>query len=457
VSAKFKIGPGCQTVLSLLLLLAADAPGKSETLRWPADGVALGRQRSDTRGCARNLVQVLRAALFWSLDNADQPPPSLEILTNELVAPGALFCPAFFHDPVPESWAQVDWAQIDYLWDAGADWHDPASIVCRCRAHQTVGRADGSVSVGTYQPGWPRLTASPMGVDATPGEGVILEWRLAPDAEIPVTTQWRRVHLASVTNITWFYDPENPTVVRWATNITSVFRGTNLIGKTNAFLSLPAVQPDDSGFYCVAISNRAGVSWSLPARLRVDPGFARLSTNADWSAAYCSNNLEQIWLCAKFLAEERGGLLPQSLAEMTDASGTPVFGWPRVLFCRSDTNRFAPAEWAGVDLTDTSYEIIPGDRLNPFDVFCRCRQHGFYVAVDGGVMLGPTFREIAAIPNGPAQLRFRAFAGSVNILEASIDLTDWKPLAYYGLEGGDFLFTDHEGLLLRFYRLRKED
>jgi hypothetical protein len=143
---------------------------------------------------------------------------------------------------------------------------------------------------------------------------------------------------------------------------------------------------------------------------------------------------------------------------MTDAFGAPIFGWPLVLFCRADTNRSAPADWPGFDFSDTSYDMAPvADRFNHFDVFCRCRVHGYYLQVDGDLIWKPRIETIQRLPDNTYRLALRTFAGKLNLLEASPDLVNWSVQATYGPEPGDFEFADATGLTRRFFRLRLAD
>jgi hypothetical protein len=418
------------------------------------DGSALASQTLKAARCQSQLAAILRAAQSWSSDQGDAPPPGLEVLTNELRDPALLFCPGVFHESLPTNWSKVDWTAVDYRWSAGVDWRNPADIACVCEAHDHAARVEGSISGEGFRTGWPVITASPMDSLATPGDTVCFQMRLAPDALLPVSLQWRRTFLSCLTNVIQMTNPDDPREHYWVTNIVPVFTGTNLAGQTNNSLVLSGLQTNDSGFYDLVLSNSMGAAVSREAWLSVDTRNAGAKTNALLLSSLCSSNLRQIWLAATFWGLSRNGLLPQSFPEMTNRWSEPLLGWPPALFCPADTERVPPNDWNEVDLDDTSYELIPGERPNYFDVFCRCRTHRYYVSVDGVVTCGPSLNRIRPLAGGTVELSFRTFAGAENVLEASENLVDWTAITVYGPEPLDIRFSDFVTREQRFFRLR---
>jgi hypothetical protein len=428
-----------------------------DSLYMPLNSLDVAAQRAPAINCANQLSQILAAARSWSNDNLDQPPPSLEVLSNDLPSPAVLFCPANLITAVPTNWAQVDWTKIDYTWVSPPDWSNPTNVACVCRIHNNYGRVEGSVSVGDYRPGWPYLTATPPWVFATPGENVRFQFNYASNALLPVTFQWRREHVSYVTNITRYVNPDDPTGIYWRTNVVGRFDHTNLPGQTNLTLYISNAQAADNDYYSVAVSNAIGLCVSHPTRLLIDVSAAGVATNEQWSRAFCVNNLKMIGLAARLVSDNASDPIfsPGSFQALTNRDGSPLLGWPTALFCRSDTNRSAPADWSAVDFSNTSYEMVPGDPQNPYAIFCRCQVHSFYVQMNGDVIQQPRFNSIHRLSDGSFNLSFHAFAGKTNFLETSIDLRNWKLVKSYDNVLGDVEFIDSGPRAAQgFYRVR---
>jgi hypothetical protein len=439
----------------LCLLGAAALPLSAEVLYAPINGLSVAKQKTDRVGCASHLQQILQAAEAWSLDHADAAPPGLEAITNELGSPAVLFCPANFRRlSATTNWANLNWNSIDYAWIPTANWADPTNVVCECRVHEHVGLADGSVKMGGYRNGRPWVTAAPWEAMATPGETIRFEVRVTPTALKPLSFQWRREQVHYETNVAPAINPDDPTGIYWQTNVIPVFTGTDLAGETNGVVLLSGAQPNDSGYYSAAVSNAMGTEISSRAALHVDPSLAGITTNEQWSEGYCLNNLRMLALLGGLWASDNHGRFPQDLSEITNVDGSWMFGWPCSLFCRSDTNRPAPADWSQVDFSDTSYEILSSSSLDPLTIFCRCRFHAFYAQRNGEVMWRPLFTGIRPLADHTLDLSFRVFAGKTNILEASTNLASWTEINQSGPEPGEVRFTDREAMSRRFYRIR---
>jgi hypothetical protein len=426
---------------------------RAEKIYLPLDAFAQAQQRAATLDCARQMVSILRTAQVWAMDNADQPPPGLQVLTNDLPTPAFFYCPAVFHATVPTNWSEMDWSNIDYTW-LTVDWNNPTNVAYVCRAHNLIGRVDGTVQGENYRAGWPLLSASPVSVLATPGDEVRLELRLAPDAVLPASYQWRISSLEYVTNLVRVENPDDPRHPYWRTQVVPRFVGTNLPFATNTFLVLTNVQTTDPEWYNVVVSNQMGSAVSHQARVTVRSEYAGMTTNATGADLVCANNLKNIYLCARLMDEAGTGILPNDLKGMTNAWGEPIFGWPLTLYCRADTNHVAPSTWAEVDLDKTSYEIMPGSRLFGFEIFCQCRAHGYYVSVDGMTMLKPVFTGITNRLDGTVEVSFRTYAGKQNLIEYTEDWVKWQVLGTYGTEPAEVRTTDTAAAAQRFYRLR---
>ncbi len=446
--------PTLRALLGGLFVGLAGVCAPAQPLYWQSTGSELLEQQRATSNCWQHVAQIMQAAETWAMDNVDQPPASLQEVTNELGNASVLFCPGRFRESLPTTnWDEVDWAAIDYTWNPQG-WDNPTNLACLCRVHVAAARVDGSVLQAGFPQGWPLITAPSAAAFASPGQTVRFELKVAPDTLKPLSFQWRRVHPEYLTNVYEFPDPNDARRTCYGTNIVTWYSGTNLSAETNAVLVLAPAQTSDSGCYTVVISNQMGVSSSHPATLRVDESLADAITNAVWIDASCSNNLYQIWLLARVWQRDHHSPLPQSFSEMTNSWNEPIFGWPQLLFCPGDTNRAAPAEWSQVDFGDTSYELLPTDGANAFEIFCQCRTHKYYISIGGEAMLRPYFNWLQPRPGGAVEVSFRVFLSRENVLERSTDLVNWTPLASYVWDTGDVQCYDGQELRARFYRLR---
>ncbi len=434
---------------------------EAQIVYMPLTALQLAGDRASSINCVDHLKQAVLAAKIWSYDNDGPFPSGFQLFTNELGSPGLLFCPADLDRKPATNWAGLDWSQIDYQWFPQPNWDDPSAICAQCRIHSNYARVDGSVQTGSllqpgnYRSGWTAIIAPPLDQYATPGSSVQLQVGIAPDALLPLSYQWRRERLSYSTNVTFVTDTNFPGGGYWITNRTANFTVTLLAGETNSSYLIASAQTNASDYYSVAVSNRLGSTASSRARLVVDSSVSSMATNAHWSAIVCVNNLYQIGLFARIWASDHNDNMPSSLSAMTNSFGLPIFGWPVLLFCRADA-RTAPPDWSGVDFDNTSYEVLPGDSQNPYDVFCRCKIHGFYVQMNGGTVSGARFGSVRMLTNGAAELNFTLFAGRTNILEASADLFNWTNLTTYLLTNGNVFFYDTNKLPRRFYRIRTE-
>lgn len=444
-------------LLAVLLLASKVTVGSSETIYWPDEGLDLAKQRASSITCVNHLREIGVAARIWAGDNSGVFPPSLQVLAEDTdyqgydylgPDPSPVFCPANVGRQVPTNWTDVDWSNIDYTYYPGArDWQT-TNILCACNIHSNFVRVDGSVGYGFERAGWPAVVATAIPAWVAPNSDALFKVRIAPDALQPVSYQWRQEYPYYATNV--FQPDSNP--AHWWTNVVLKWSGTNLVGETNSDLHLHAVQTNQAGFYGVTVSNSMGTT-STQVRLTVDSAVSQMITNEEIARLNCVNNLRQIQLLANLWASDHQDQMPTSLSEMTNRFGLPIFGWPTVLFCRSDKTRTAPADWQDFDFTNTSYEVVPGDPGNPNAVFCRCTIHGFYVTMNGTVLTAPRFSGVH-LTNNSIELDLEVFDGRTNVLEASADLVTWTNLAMYSSTNGIIPFYQTKTLPRRFYRLR---
>jgi hypothetical protein len=435
-----------------VVLLASGVDGA--TMYWPLPGLDMAAQRASGIACINNLVQIRAAARAWAVAHSEQFPASFQVFTNELSSPAPFFCPGDLGAPAATNWAGFDWAGVDYQWLPQPNWDDPEAVCCKCRIHENDLRVDGFVPfAGRFRSGWPTIVAGPLGQSVTPGAQAKFEVRVAPDAALPLTYQWRREQLYFVTNVSFVTQTNLPGGGYWVTNRLGKFAVTNLAGETNSSYIIASAQTNHADYYSVMVSNSFGATASRGASLAVDSNVSGMATNDYWSGVNCLNNLRQIALLGRMWALEHDDHMPQSLSEMTNSYGLPLFGWPVVLFCRADTTRTAPGDWIGFNFSNTSYEVLAGNEEDLYAVFCRCKVHGFYTEMSGETISGPEFFRISKQSGSGAELTFRVFAGRTNVLEASTNLTNWTALQTYASTNGQFVFLDTNSVARRFYRL----
>jgi hypothetical protein len=415
-----------------LVLFIQSLPLRSEVMYWPTTALDLAKQQSYRSGCLNNLWQIAWAA-FQA--NPSKVPTNILQLTNQLFAlpegPSVLFCPADLGRQIPTNWADVDFQNIDYLWNPppGVHWDDP-DICCECRIHNQGVDLGRLVHPGDERTGWPSIIAGVMGPSVTPGSDAQLEVLIAPDAIEPVTYQW------------------------WKGLIdTPGYTAVLLSNETNRVLSIQNAQTNDDSFYTVRVTNPMGTTESRAA-LHIDPLVSNYVTNEQWSANHCINNLKQIGVHGRLWARDHEDELPFFLAQMVNKHGIPVFGWPLSVYCRSDVARSVPSDWLLVDLSDTSYEVLPANGENLYDLFARCKVHGHYVEVQGSVVTAPGFQSILRVTNAITELNLKVFANRTNMLEVTTNMTHWSHLKTYTPTNGIFSFSETNDSPSRFYRLR---
>ena len=451
------IGRGFILLLLHLLFVAA---GRSQTTPFP-DVLWLAHERNDSVNCFRQMQLIGLAARIWQSEHGGEWPSGFSVLTNELGTPSALFCPSHYRrDSGPTNWNDFDWNASDYEWTTPTNQSDPAAVFCRCKIHRNLGRANGSVDlVFGFQPGWPRILAPPLSQLTYTGSLVRFEFVLT-NAASPFQLQWNREDPYWRTNVIFVVLDEETGEGYWRTN----YVGTNtpIPEATNAVFEIASTVTNDAGFYSVTISNSLGAAKASLNRLyvRAPP------TQAPSVEGLCRLRLRMISLAAAFWRTDHADNLPLHLGEMTNDIGYPIFGWPILLYCPSDTNRLAPASWASVDFTNTSYEIVPANPMAVCDdppcydqPFARCRVHGFVVLGDGTIQPALTL-DVGSMTRTNGQLSFvvqnpanRGFE-----IQASTNLVDWTSLLTVTNSTGPIPFTDPAtNFPRRFYRARLVD
>jgi hypothetical protein len=370
---------GCVLLLALLTGSCwADSVSNPDVL-WVAP------QRAEAINCVNSLKLIGLAARLWQDDHGSFPP-GFTVLTEELVEPRLLFCPAHYRrEPAPTNWNGFAWASIDYEWIAPTNSADETEVFCRCKVHGNLGREDGSADlVPGFAPEWPRIIGSPVSQIASTGS--VIEFSFVLTSAVPIRVQWNREDPFWRTNAVFVITNEETSEGIWRTN----YIGTNtpIVGATNATFVMTNLLTNHSGYFSVTISNALGAAKSSSARLSVLTNSVFPLTQS-LAESLCLNRLKGINLAARMWANDRNDEFPLSFASITNEIGYPLFGSPTLLYCPMDSSRIAPPSWTGVDFSNTSYEMLhtnssPESYEEPF---ARCRVHGFVVLGDGSVNL----------------------------------------------------------------------
>jgi hypothetical protein len=456
VRPPIKTGRGFILLLHLLFVTA----GRSQTASFP-DVLWLAHERAESLKCWGQLRSIGLAARTWQSENGGAFPSGFSVLTNELGAPSALYCPSHYRrDSGPTNWSSFEWDTGDYTWITPTNLSDPAAVFCQCKIHRNVGRMDGSVDlIFGFRPGWPRILAPPLNQLSGTGSLVRFEFVLT-NAASPFQLQWNREDPYWRTNLILVVTNYETGEGYWQ----NFYVGTNtpIPGATNAVFEIASAVTNDAGYYSVTISNFLGAAKTHLERLYVTPPVTRIPL----TEVQCRNRLKMISIAAGMWAQDHGDTLPSHLGEMTNDIGYPMFGWPILLYCPSDTNRLAPASWSAVDFTNTSYEVLPTNPMQDYwdppcydQPFARCRVHGFVVLGDGTIEPALTLNPASIVrTNGQVRFIVQNPANRNFQIQASTNLVDWTDLLTVSNAIGPIPFTDPAtNVSRRFYRARLVD
>ena len=110
-------------------------------------------QRARKQNCLANMVAIGLSGRMWANENGDRMPQTLTEMSNEVVSPKVLFCPA---DPGAQNlrkqmstWDRFDEQRCSYeIVNPGISETNRDNVFIRCKAHGHLGYVDGSVFDG---------------------------------------------------------------------------------------------------------------------------------------------------------------------------------------------------------------------------------------------------------------------------------------------------------------------
>jgi hypothetical protein len=104
--------------------------------------------RAQSTACVGNIKQINLSALLWAQDHGELFPPDYLSMSNEMVTPKILICPADRSKTSARDWAQFNAAQnlsYEFVLPGARQSNGLDQVVFRCPIHKHVGLVDGSV------------------------------------------------------------------------------------------------------------------------------------------------------------------------------------------------------------------------------------------------------------------------------------------------------------------------
>ncbi len=96
--------------------------------------------------CVNSLKNIGLALRVWAIDNESLFPPDFRSMSNELVSPKILICPADSGRQAAADWISLGATSVSYEYLApGTTENEPNRVVTRCPIHGNIGLCDGSV------------------------------------------------------------------------------------------------------------------------------------------------------------------------------------------------------------------------------------------------------------------------------------------------------------------------
>ena len=109
----------------------------------------VARRQGRSAQCGNNMVAIVSAARLWSNDNGDHFPRDFLVMSNELISPRILVCPADKSRHRMTQWDGFTASQSSYeILAPGVAESDTQTVYLRCQIHGHLGYVDGTVFDG---------------------------------------------------------------------------------------------------------------------------------------------------------------------------------------------------------------------------------------------------------------------------------------------------------------------
>ncbi len=109
------------------------------------------KHRAQSTACVGNIMQINLSALIWAQDHRAVFPQDFLSMSNEMVTPKILICPADRRKVPALDWSQFNAPKnlsYEFVMPGAKESGSFTQVVFRCPIHQHVGLVDGSVHRG---------------------------------------------------------------------------------------------------------------------------------------------------------------------------------------------------------------------------------------------------------------------------------------------------------------------
>jgi len=112
-------------------------------------GIYCGRvaqRAARSAGCASNMKAICLSGRLWANERVELMPTNFMCMSNEIITPKVLRCPADNARPRVNTWEEFSEEKSSYLMvSPGANEGTTNVVFIRCRIHGHLGFADGSL------------------------------------------------------------------------------------------------------------------------------------------------------------------------------------------------------------------------------------------------------------------------------------------------------------------------
>ena len=107
---------------------------------------SVAMKKAQAIGCASQMIAIGYAGRIWANDHTDRMPTNFMCMSNEVITPKILHCPADRERPRVSAWEEFSDEKCSYLMvSPGVPEGTTNSVFIRCRIHGHLGFPDGSV------------------------------------------------------------------------------------------------------------------------------------------------------------------------------------------------------------------------------------------------------------------------------------------------------------------------